>query len=150
MQIKSVIQQSTSMFVKFILFLLNISACFGQPFHSLSFLSPSVMPNIVINLLKTTYMLTSPMLVLFLVNMIKMVIIISVSARMVMSSFIVIASSVMVGTMLVVPWLFTMFIDMNVVVIKIISSPDTLIIIPKMIFPPVIKRIKESFLMQKP
>jgi hypothetical protein len=95
-------------------------------------------------------------LVFVLMNMMEIVIIISVSVGMVMPSFMVNASALILRTMfVVVPRLLMMFINMNVrVVVKINAvppnTPATLVISPKMIFPPVIKRIKESFLMQKP
>lgn len=92
------------------------------------------------------------MLVPVLMNMMQIVIVISLSVRVVMPSFIVNASSLILSTVLMVPRMLMMLMNMNSSVVKInFVPPDipaaTLIIGLKMIFPPVVKRIKESFLM---
>lgn len=124
----------------------------------LSELSASMMPNMVIlpcvqvELLHNTWILTTPMLMLVFLNMVKIIIIIGVPVWMFMLVITVNTTSSTSSFKLVVPaLLLVMFSNMNMGVININTATpkisDSLIVRLKMVIPPVIERIKQSFLM---
>lgn len=118
----------------------------------LLFMSSHFIQSIVTNLLHDTGIPTSPMLVLFLVNLMKIEIVITSSLGVVMYVIVMNPSSLMLSIILLMShFVLVMLVNMNVVVININSvhsrSSNTVVIRPKMIFPPIIDWIKESLLM---
>lgn len=127
-----------------------ISSHFIQSFVSFSFLARLAVPNIVTNLLDDTRIPTSPVLVLFLVDLMKIEIVITSPLRMVMHATTMNASSLVLSTILVMSYfVLVMLLSVNVVgVVNINSVPSSssnaVVISTKMIVPPIIDWIKKS------
>ncbi|GFS33253.1 cytochrome P450, family 87, subfamily A, polypeptide 2 [Actinidia rufa] len=112
-------------------------------------------PFINVNLLHDTIALDSSTLELVFMNMVEIIMIISIPSWMMLHVLIMSTSSLPLGIKLVVPlFLLVVFLEMDSgsFSIKFMFPHMTtfLFVSPKMIFPPVMKRIKEPLLMEKP
>ena len=102
----------------------------------------AVVSSVLLNFLHNTWTLSSAMLELILLDMVKMVMVITVSFKVAMLVIMVSALSFDMRAIIVVPcFMPMMFMDMNMSVIYINSSPcilGTQTMLPEMIIPPVI------------